>query len=97
LKLRKLGDQEPLLRNWDTICKVILGKPAKKVFDLLGFHQTWAQLAEIGFDQQTLRRSEEAVDREFNYADPQAFNRWHTKRAITSYRHFRMWTRKASI
>src|SRR6516225_4577670 len=59
--LLKLGDEEPGLRNWDTICKVILGKSAKEVFDLLGTHQTCEQLAEIGFDEQFLRGPEAAI------------------------------------
>jgi hypothetical protein len=97
LKLRKLGDEEPGLRNWDTICKVVLGKPAKEVFDLLGIHQTCEQLAEIGFDEQFLRRPKEAIDRKLSFSDPRAFNHGTTKKAITAYRYFKMWNRKASI
>jgi hypothetical protein len=97
VKLRKLGDEEPALRHWNNITKVILGKSSKEVFDLLGTHQTCEQLAQVGFDEQLLRGPEELVDRKLSLADPRAFNHGAVKKAITAYKHFRMWNRKASI
>src|SRR5262245_61841782 len=64
VKLRKLGDEVSELRNWGSICGVILGKPAKEVFDLLQTHQTCEQPAEIGFDEQFLRGPAEQSKKE---------------------------------
>jgi hypothetical protein len=97
VKLRKLGDEEPSLRRWDNICEVILGKPAKEVFDLLGTHQTCEQLAEVGFDESFLRGPDELIDRKLSFADPHAFNHGAVRKAITAYKHFRMWRRATSI
>jgi hypothetical protein len=97
LKLKKLRDEEPALRQWDNICKVVLGKPRQEVFDLLERHRTAENLAEAGFSEDELRGPEEEIDRKLAHADPKAFNFPRTKKAIVSYRHFKMWNRKASI
>jgi hypothetical protein len=97
LKLRKLGDEKPELRHLDSICRVILGRPSAEVFELLGFHQTSEQLAQVGFDEQFLRGDEAAIDRKLAFADARAFNHGAVRKAISAYKHFRMWNRAASI
>jgi hypothetical protein len=97
MKLHKLGDEEPALRHWDSVCRAILGKSSREVFELLGFHQTSEQLAEVGFDEQFLRGDEATIDRKLAIANPTDFNHWAVKKAVVKYRHFKMWRRPASI
>jgi hypothetical protein len=91
LSLNQLGNREPMFKDSNAVCVAIFDQSADYVFRIFEAWATTEALAEVGFSEQLLRGSEEAIDRKVSYADKEAFNLWRTKHAIKQYRHYELW------